>query len=586
MRIFLSRFSKGSRAYFVLTFFASLLYVIFSFLTPQIIRYTVDSIIRNGLRNQLFFCAAGIALCSLTAGVFQYLSGIGISAGTERFMKKLRDTLFHHIQYLPFSWHNAHLTGDIIQRCTEDVETIRSFISEQLLEVIRTILLIAAALVLMFSMNVTLALVFLVSVPVIILYSSLFHNKISTQFRAADEAEGDLMVDVQENLTGVRVVRAFGTEGEELSRFDRFNETFADKWIRMGGTLGLFWGIGDLATAGQLLSVVCIGSFLAAGGKMTLGELLAFISYTQTLSWPVRDLGHTLSEFSKSTVSVERLNEILDAEEEPKDEDLQAPHFPADIAFSHVNFSYGTQAVLKDLSFAIPHGTTFGILGSTGSGKSTITYLLNRLYDLPEDNGSITIGGTDIRQINRYLLRKSIGLVLQEPFLFSKTVAENIAIASSEKELPHIRHAAALSDVDENIMEFRDSYDTLVGERGVTLSGGQKQRIAIARTLMMECPILILDDSMSAVDMQTDTRIRQSLIETRKSSPEEKEQQTLILISHRISTLIKADYILVLENGCAAELGTPEELLKKDGIFRRIFDLQGNTADAEGGRLL
>ena len=584
-------FSRGVRRFFVAAIAASVFSILFSFLTPQIIRFTVDYVIggdagslpgfvletaaalggREALAANLIFCAGSVLLCALLSGVFSYWSRMGVAKGTEGLIRNLRIGLFRHIQYLPFAWHSANQTGDIVQRCTSDVETIRNFIATQLIEVIRTILLIAVALWLMFSMNVTLALVSLAFIPVIVLYSALFHRRISRQFQQADEAEGDLMTAAQENFTGVRVVRSFGREAYEREIFRKKNDIFTNKWLDMGYTLGLFWGVGDLATGCQLLAVVCTGAWLAATGSLSLGELIAFISYTQYLSGPVRSLGRTLSELSKAGVSAHRLGEILRSEPESDPPGALCPPLDGDIQFDHVSFRYGTQQVLRDLDFTIHKGETFGILGATGSGKSTLASLLTRLYELPGDWGAIRINGTDIRDMDRAWLRRHVGLVLQEPFLFSTTIRENIAVAEDGADLEKIRESARIADIDEDILGFREGYDTVVGERGVTLSGGQKQRIAIARTLMLDCPILIFDDSLSAVDTETDERIRAALARRTRGN-------TVILISHRINTLMRCDRILVLEEGRMADLGTHRELIARPGAYQRVYALQSDAA--------
>ena len=589
----LAGFASGAWPWFALTVVASAVSLLAGFLLPRVIGFTVDSVLgdadpvlpgflagfvdslggRAGLREHFVWCAAAVAVCAVASAVFGFLSRISAAKGTEYFTKRLRDTLFRHVQYLSFKWHTDHLTGDIIQRCTSDVETAKRFVSDQLIEVVRTVILLALALVIMFSMDVRMALLILAFVPVMIAYTLFFYRRVGARFLEADEAEGELMVRVQENLTGVRVVRTFGRERYELSEFDKKNDGYTRKWESLGYTLGTFWGIGDIVSAAQLLCVVTVGAMYAARGTLSLGNLLVFISYTVTLARPVRAVGRVLSEMSKAGVSLRRIKDILDAEAEEPEPGTVKPPLDGDIVFSHVTFSYGDQDVLKDVSFTVPAGSTFGIMGSTGSGKSTITYLLNRLYELPEGCGSITIGGTDIRDIDRHWLRRNIGLVLQEPFLFSKTVSENIDIAARTGDPEKVREAARTAAVDSDVLSFASGYDTVVGERGVTLSGGQKQRIAIARSLMLDTPIKVFDDSMSNLDMETDAQICAALREDTRGS-------TVMLISHRISTLMHSDIIMVLEDGRVAEIGTHRELLEKGGAYRRVYDIQAST---EGG---
>ncbi len=587
------RFSRGYKRFFLLAIISSGLSILFQFLMPQVIRITVDSVIgdkpfalptsimdfinslggRDFLRGHLLYCALFVIVFSLLSGVFNFLSRMGVARGTEGTIRTLRNTLFAHVQRLPFAWHTQNQTGDIIQRCTSDVDVVRNFVANQLIEVLRTLILITTALTLMFSMNAALSFVALIFIPIVMLYSGIYFSRISRQFRDADEAESDLTVDVQENLTGVRVVRAFGRERYEVDRFDEKNDIFVSKWVHLGYTLGTYWGLGDLVTGLQVMSIIVFGAILAVRGSITLGEFLVFVSYNQTLAWPVRSLGRTLSEMSKAGVSLTRLYEILIARAEDEDENpgREKPDLAKDIVFDHVTFRYESQPVLKDLCFTIPHGTTFGILGATGAGKSTITYLLNRLYDLPPDGGRITIGGVDLRDIDRDYLRRGVGVVLQEPFLFSKTIEQNIGIAVKDPTLEQVRRCADIADVDQSIIGFANGYDTMVGERGVTLSGGQKQRVAIARTLMLGAPVLVFDDSLSAVDLETDARIRDSL---RKNTGD----STVILISHRISTLMHADNILVLEDGAAADIGTHQELISRPGVYRRVYEMQSDAA--------
>ena len=310
-----------------------------------------------------------------------------------------------------------------------------------------------------------------------------------------------------------------------------------------------------------------------------VGAFLAFITYNEALAWPVRSLGRVLSDMSKAGVSLDRVGYILQAQEEADAPDaLEA--VTGDIVFDHVSFGYEGQPVLEDVSFTITQGSTFAILGGTGSGKSTLVHLLDRLYDLPEGQGRITIGGVDIRQMSRESLRRQIGLVLQEPFLFSQTIRENIAATKPQAPEAELRRAASIACVDEAITEFPEGYETVVGERGVTLSGGQKQRVAIARMLVQQAPIMVFDDSLSAVDAETDTKIRAALRQSLGDA-------TVILISHRVTTLMQADRILVLEGGRVADLGSHGELISRPGIYKDIYDIQMSSDDrrllAEGG---
>lgn len=586
-------FSKGYRALFIVSAIASILAIVFNYLTPQVFRVTVDSILgdqpfdlptwlvgwiddiggREFLRNNLIICAIVSVAFSVLSGLSNFACRLSMVKSSEGMITRLRDRLFDHIQRLPYHWHIQNQTGDIIQRCTSDVDVVRGFLSGQLLEMLRTVILITLSLVLMFMMNVKLSLIVCAFVPVVMIYSCFFFSKISKQFKGADEAEGALSATVQENFTGVRVVRAFGRQAHEIERFDEKNNGFASLWIKLGHLLATYWSVGDFFSGLQVMTVIILGAVEAINGSITTGEFLMFATYNSMLVWPVRSLGRILSEMSKMGVSIDRINEILDAEEEVDSADSTEVSMAGDIEFKNVQFNYhGLNPVLKDINFTIKKGTTFGILGGTGSGKSTLMYLLDRLYDLPEDSGCITINGVDIRKINREHLRKNIGFVLQEPFLFSKTIKENIAISSMVSDFDDIRHCAAVAAVDDSIVEFQNGYDTVVGERGVTLSGGQKQRVAIARMLMQKSPIMIFDDSLSAVDSETDSKIRGALKANTGDS-------TVILISHRITTLMHADCIIVLDDGQVVQQGTHDELANAEGIYRQIYEMQGRVED-------
>ena len=601
----MAKFLKGNLLFFATALLCSVLSTVCNSLTPQVISVTVDSVLgtedytlpaalqaftsldwlRENPGQTLLLAAGAIIIAALIGGLGNFGTRTATARGSEGFVKGLRDALYSHIQRLPFSWHVGHNTGEIIQRCTSDVEVIRNFFTNQLLEVIRIVFMIVYYMVIMFSMDWRIALISAVFIPVVLLYSGIFYSKISKRFRTADEAEGILSTNVQENLTGVRVVRAFGRERYEVDKFNKKNSRFSELWVELGKLMSVYWALGDLMTGLQIMSVIAVGAAFAANGEISAGTLLAFISYNSSLTWPIRSLGRTLSEMSKSGVSIDRVAYILRAEEEKVLPEAKTPPMDKDIRFNDVTFSYeGLKPVLSHLSFTIPAGKTFAILGGTGSGKSTIAALLDRLYDLGPGEGSITVGGVDIREIRQDYLRKNIGLVLQEPYLFSRSIGENIAITHPDAGLSGIRQATTIACVDDAIDTFSDGYDTVVGERGVTLSGGQKQRVAIARMLMQEAPIMIFDDSLSAVDAETDAKIRAALKERMGSA-------TVILISHRITTLMQADEILVLKDGELSDIGTHHELISRPGIYKDIYDIQMAAADrqlldeeeAEGG---
>lgn len=583
------RFFKGSKRFFIIAVLASLATTILNALIPQIFRFTIDSVLDGDgykyLASHLWVMSLLLIGVALLSGGALFLTRTYTAKSGENFAKNLRDALFSHVQRLPMKWHDKHQTGDIIQRCTSDVEVIRNFVLTQFLEVFRTIFIVTVSFGMMLSMNVKLSLLTLIFVPIVVLYSTIFYRLIAKRFTIADEAEGELSTVVQENATGVRVVRAFGREKFEMERFREKNEGFARLWIRLGTLSGLYWGVGDLITGLQVVTVIVVGAIEAVNGHITVGEFIAFASYNTTLVWPVRGLGRILSDMSKAGVSFERMEYILNAKEEDyskeeiynKEETCskEARHETVnyEIAFSHVNFAYDTEKqVLKDADFIIPQGSVFGILGGTGSGKSTIIQLLNRLYELKDGAGKVMVGERNVKEIPLEWLRKNVGMVLQEPFLYSRTIRENIAASVPGATMEEIREAAKIACVDEAIMNFVDGYDTLVGERGVTLSGGQRQRIAIARMLLQKTPIMVFDDSLSAVDSETDSRIRKALLQNRKEA-------TIILISHRITTLMNADQIMVLHQGRIEELGTHKELIGQQGIYRRIYDIQMSQDD-------
>ena len=581
-------FLKSSLPIFAISILAAAVSAFADMISPQIIRVTIDNVLggiepelpdfvmsliaRVGgmdyIAENLWIMALAVIAVALVSVSVQYIFRVSNTKASETLVKTMRDRLFGHIERLPYSWHMKNQTGDIIQRCTSDIDTLKRFLSEQMTSIFRIVILLILSLSFMIPMNPLLTLVAIIPMPIILLYSFTFHKKIGKGFRECDENEGLLSAMVQENLTGVRVVRAFGRERYEKDKFDKHNEYYTSLWVRLSKTMSRFWSTSDILSGIQIMLIVVVGAVLCVNDRMNSGEYIAFISYNSMLVWPVRMLGRMISELSKAGVSIDRICDIMNEEIEKDNPNAVTPPLDKDISFNNVSFAYdGCPEILHNISFTMKAGTTLGILGGTGSGKSTLMHLLDRLYDIPEGCGSITIGGVDIADIKTDYLRAGIGMVLQEPFLFSRTIAENISITSDKITESDVRDAAKTACLDGAIENFTKGYDTFVGERGVTLSGGQKQRAAIARMLTQKTPIMVFDDSLSAVDTETDAKIRHALEQKFGTA-------SIILISHRITTLSKADKIIVLDKGRIAEEGTHETLKSSGGIYSRIYAIQ------------
>lgn len=589
-------FLKGSKRYFLLAVLSAAITSLADMLNPQIIRAAVDNAIGGKEANfppfvmdlvnslggfsylgqNLWIMALAVIAVAACQVLSQYLFRVSNTTAAETLVKTMRDRLFGHIQHLPFSWHMKNRTGDIIQRCTSDIDTMKNFLSEQLTSIFRIVIMLILSVSFMLSMHVNLTLLALIPMPAVILYSLYFHRTIHKGFEDCDENEGKLSAMAQENLTGVRVVRAFGLERAEIDKFQKQNDYYTSLWVRMARILSRFWCSSDMLSGIQIMLVVIFGAVFCIQGSLLEGEYIAFISYNAMLVWPIRQLGRMISELSKAGVSIDRVFYIMNSPIEQDEEGAVCAPMDGDIAFENVSFSYeNSPEILHNISFTMKAGTTLGILGGTGSGKSTMMLLLDKLYPLAPESGRITIGGRDIRTIQTAHLRKNIGMVLQEPFLFSRTIAENIGITAPDASLEAIREAARNASLDETVMRFAQGYNTMVGERGVTLSGGQKQRTAIARMLARQAPIMIFDDSLSAVDTQTDAKIRQAISQCFGKA-------SIILISHRITTLSAADQILVLDRGHIAEMGTHETLKSAGGIYQKIYETQTGSQEAIG----
>ena len=565
--------------------------VVIEFVTPIVLAETLDYYLQgkpsrmpafvnawvDGLGGRDFMAAnlwiVGLVLVGLNllSGAVSFGKGRAQSVAGDNVSLTLRERLYRQIQALPFSYHVKAETGDLVQRCTSDVETVRRFLSMQLMQVVNAVMMIGFALFYLLRENTRLTLISMIMVPALFLFAWLFFKWVIKNFRLSDEAEGKMSAVLQENLTGVRVVRAFGQQEYEVEKFERTNSDLRKKNQKLCNLLAVYWATSDGLSMIQSMLTLIFCVFAAIRGEITIGALTIFTSYVWKLLWPIRQLGRILSDAGKSTVSMERIQEILNVPEEPAEPEALRPSLKGDIVFDHVTFGYGEgRDVLKDLSMTIPAGKTVAILGATGSGKSSLVHLIQRLFE--PQQGEIRIGGVPLQKIDRQYLRSRVGLVLQEPFLYSKTLKENVGIALRNATDEAIDQAVTDAAAKAFIQESDKGFETLVGERGVTLSGGQKQRIAIARTLMKENDVLIFDDSLSAVDTETDALIRAAL--KRRS-----QNTTTIIISHRVVTLAQADLIFVLEDGHITEQGTHEQLIHAGGLYSKIFNIQSSLEE-------
>jgi len=583
------RYTKGFRLLLVVSFVMLFVELVISFISPLIISVTIDSVLGGKplntpwyfswfvyavggvdfIRSNLWIMALGTVVLMIIAGIVRLIRSYCNSTAGEGSVKKLRDRLYSHIQRLPFVWHAQSQTGDIIQRSTNDVDTVRRFISMVSLEFIRTVLMIVVGIFIMFTLNVPLTLVTCIMILPVTLTSVLFFRRIRRQGNEQEEVEGKLFTVIQENLTGTRVVRAFGRQQFEMDKFMEKNEENRSKLITLNNSFTSLWTSLDALCGIEAALISIFGIYLCYKGSLTIGQFTAFSSYVFLFFWPLRAFGRILNMFSRSLVATSRIEEIFAAKEEEGLDTGLTPDLSGDIVFTEVDFAYDSVPVLNKLNMTIPGGKTVAILGGTGSGKSTVSLLLQRLYD--PKSGKITIGGTDISQIKKTYLRQRISIVMQEPFLYSKTILQNIGIKHAQPDLEEVRAAAMDAAIHDDIMSFEDGYDTVVGERGVTLSGGQKQRVAIARALIGESDMLIFDDSLSAVDTRTDASIREALARRRSGV-------TTLIISHRTVTLMEADKIFVMKDGSVVEEGTHEELMRINGIYKRTCEIQ--NADA------
>lgn len=544
--------------------------------TFLLLRYFIDNVLDQGnyglggdLNRTLIIIAFGFLGLASLEGSFSYFSGRLAAYTAEGITRRLRNYLFDHIQHLDFSYHDKTPTGELIERCTSDVDAQRRFYSEQAIGVGRIVLLFVINFAAILALSTKLALISIIIVPIIIVTSIWFFRKVTKAYEAYQEQEAILSTTLQENLAGVRVVKAFARQDYEMNKFNTENWEKYRRGKKLLTMQSLFWPISDIACSFQMLTGFFIAATMAISGQITVGTYLAYAGLVGWLIWPMRNLGRLIVQTSTGLVSYGRVMEIIKQKREPLTEGAFIPNQPlrGELIFDKVGFAYeNNPPVLQDISFTCQPGQVVALLGSTGSGKTTLVNLLPRFYEYT--SGSIKLDGVELKDYPREYLRSQVGIVEQEPFLFSRSIRENITYGVG-RDVPQvdIENAASSAAIHDVIITFPNEYDTLVGEKGVTLSGGQKQRVTIARTILKDSHLLILDDSTSSVDTETESYIREALSGL---TP----KRTTFIIAHRIQSVMGADLILVMEKGKIIQKGKHADLFAQDGMYRKIYDLQ------------
>ncbi|MFA6843331.1 MAG: ABC transporter ATP-binding protein [Bacilli bacterium] len=553
---------------------------------PQIIKYVFDNILSSsGAGNTLpkvvlnflgqyegvqaaLVLAIMLVLYQIIRAGMMILNGFLKGVFSNKAAYDMRTQLFTHLQDVDVSYHSTHDVGDLIQRCTSDIDTYRTFIGQRFPALFYIVFAFGTGVAQMAAINVQIMWVSLIILPISVIGGIIFYHYTVKKFSEIEKEESKMTNVLEESINGVRVVKAFNREIYEIDSFNKRSDVFKKKSFNLNKAMAMYWGFSDGLTMLQYAVTIGFAIHLAQTGTVSTGDIVACILYISVIVNPIRNLGRIIGDFGKANIAAKRIDEILSVSDEYKTNGTQTPEVKGHIVFDdvHFRFSDAKEDVLRGLSFNIESGETVAIVGKTGSGKSTIASLLVRMHDYT--SGSIKIDGVELKDIEKHYIRQKIGIILQNPFLYANTVYNNISIADPTLSKTDIENAASKAAIHTDIMNFDKGYNTIIGEKGVTLSGGQQQRLAIARMLVLERPVMIFDDSLSAVDTNTDSQIRKALADDSKLS-------TSIIITQRITTAKEADKIIVLNKGVVEAIGTHDELLISSPLYKSLWSIQG-----------